>query len=151
MLVEIQLRATQGEVTDHRPAPPVPGLVHMPPGCNSTPTFITSGVLLTDEAISALLDAGIDHIQLRFQDSDPARSKRIGGYRGGHEKKLAAARRIKNAGLPLTTNFVIHRHNADRVDEMSAMGEALEFNIGPDAQIAANGPVRSDKKKRAES
>ena len=87
--------------------------------------IITSGVLLTDEAMTALLDAGTDHIQLSFQDSDPATAERIGGYAGGHAKKLAAAQRIKAAGLPLTTNFVIHRLNADRVGEMIAMAEAL--------------------------
>ncbi|MFJ5932286.1 pyrroloquinoline quinone biosynthesis protein PqqE [Sphingomonas sp. NPDC092440] len=87
--------------------------------------IITSGVLLSDEAMMALLDAGVDHIQLSFQDSDPANAERIGGYRGGHEKKLAAAARIKAAGLPLTTNFVIHSRNVDRVGEMIAMAEAL--------------------------
>ena len=45
--------------------------------------IITSGVLLSDEAMMALLDAGVDHIQLSFQDSDPANAERIGGYRGG--------------------------------------------------------------------
>ncbi|WP_082734652.1 pyrroloquinoline quinone biosynthesis protein PqqE [Novosphingobium sp. CCH12-A3] len=87
--------------------------------------IITSGVLLTDEAMAALLDAGVDHIQLSFQDADPVTAERIGGYAGGHAKKLAAAQRIKAAGLPLTTNFVIHRHNADRVGAMIAMAETL--------------------------
>jgi len=87
--------------------------------------IITSGVLLTDAAMAALLDAGIDHIQLSFQDARAAPADRIGGYHGGHEKKLAAARRIREAGLPLTANFVIHRQNIERVGEMIALGEAL--------------------------
>jgi len=103
----------------------LPTLVRHAAGLQLYTNLITSGVLLTDEAMGALLDAGIDHIQLSFQDSDAANAERIGGYTGGHEKKLAAARRIKSAGLPLTTNFVVHSQNADRVDEMIAMGEAL--------------------------
>jgi len=87
--------------------------------------IITSGVLLTDEAMAALLEAGVDHIQLSFQDVDPVMAEWIGGYAGGHAKKLLAAQRIKAAGLPLTTNFVIHRHNVDRVDAMIAMAHAL--------------------------
>jgi pyrroloquinoline quinone biosynthesis protein E len=86
---------------------------------------ITSGVLLTDAAMAALAQAGVDHIQLSFQDSDVASAEAIGGYRGGHAKKLAAAGRIRAAGLPLTTNFVIHRLNADRVAEMIALGVEL--------------------------
>lgn len=87
--------------------------------------IITSGVLLTDAAMAELLDAGIDHIQLSFQDSGVENGDRFGGYRGGHAKKLEAARRIREAGLPLTANFVIHRQNAERVGEMIALGEAL--------------------------
>jgi pyrroloquinoline quinone biosynthesis protein E len=87
--------------------------------------IITSGVLLTDAAMTALLAAGIDHIQLSFQDAFAGPADRFGGYRGGHEKKLAAAVRIRDAGLPLTANFVIHRQNVERIDDMLALGEAL--------------------------
>ncbi|MGK6323120.1 pyrroloquinoline quinone biosynthesis protein PqqE [Sphingomonas sp. DT-51] len=87
--------------------------------------IITSGVLLSDAAMAALLAAGIDHIQLSFQDAFAGPADRFGGYRGGHEKKLAAAARIRDAGLPLTANFVVHRQNVDRVDDMLELGEAL--------------------------
>ena len=87
--------------------------------------IITSGVLLTDATIAPLLEAGIDHIQLSFQDADFAEADRFGGYRGGHAKKLEAARRIRDAGLPLTANFVVHKQNVDRVEAMIALGEAL--------------------------
>ena len=88
--------------------------------------IITSGVLLTEAAMSELLAAGIDHIQLSFQDAGAAAADRIGGYRGGHAKKLEAARRIHEAGLPLTANFVVHKQNAERVAEMIALGEELD-------------------------
>lgn len=87
--------------------------------------IITSGVLLTDAAMAELLAAGIDHIQLSFQDAGPEEADRVGGYRGAHAKKLEAARRIREAGLPLTANFVIHRQNIARVEAMIALGEAL--------------------------
>ncbi len=87
--------------------------------------IITSGVLLTEEAMRALLAAGIDHIQLSFQDARTEDADRFGGYRGGHGKKLEAARRIREAGLPLTANFVIHKQNIERVEAMIALGEAL--------------------------
>jgi len=87
--------------------------------------IITSGVLLSDAAMANLLAAGIDHIQLSFQDSGAGEADRFGGYRGGHAKKLEAARRIREAGLPLTANFVVHRQNVERVDDMIALGEEL--------------------------
>jgi pyrroloquinoline quinone biosynthesis protein E len=86
---------------------------------------ITSGVLLTDEAMANLMDAGVDHVQLSFQDADAALADEIGAYKGGHAKKLDAARRIREAGLPLTANFVVHRRNLDGLDAMIALGEAL--------------------------
>ncbi len=87
--------------------------------------LITSGVLLTDTAMADLLAAGIDHIQLSFQGADALAADVIGGYRGGHAKKLEAARRIREAGLTLTTNFVIHRQNIADLPAMLALGEDL--------------------------
>lgn len=118
----LQIHFSGGEPMARRD---LPALVRHAAQLDLYSNIITSGVLLTDEAMAALSDAGVDHIQLSFQDSDPASAERIGGYRGGHEKKLAAAGRIKAAGLPLTTNFVIHSLNVDRVGEMIAMADDL--------------------------
>jgi pyrroloquinoline quinone biosynthesis protein E len=87
--------------------------------------IITSGVTLDDRAMAALMEAGVDHIQLSFQDVDPAENDIIGASPGAFAKKQAAAARIREAGLPLTLNFVIHRANAGRVPQMIAMAEAL--------------------------
>jgi pyrroloquinoline quinone biosynthesis protein E len=87
--------------------------------------LITSGVMLTEASLAALVEAGVDHIQLSFQDAETESAERIGGYRGGQAKKLEAARLIKAAGLPLTTNFVIHRQNVERLDQMIALAERL--------------------------
>jgi pyrroloquinoline quinone biosynthesis protein E len=88
--------------------------------------IITSGVTLDDRMMANLMRAGVDHIQLSFQDVDPAANDFFGGSPGAFEKKRAAAGRIRNAGLPLTLNFVVHRGNADRVPQMIAMAEALQ-------------------------
>lgn len=103
----------------------LPALVAHAAAAGLYTNIITSGVLLTDAAMAALLEAGIDHIQLSFQDAHAPEADRFGGYRGGHAKKLEAARRIREAGLPLTANFVIHRQNIERVEDMIALGEAL--------------------------
>ncbi len=85
--------------------------------------LITSGVTLDDRAMAALMGAGIDHIQLSFQDIDPAQNDRIGNHRGAYAKKAAAASRIREAGLPLTLNFVLHRTNVARAGAMIAFAE----------------------------
>ncbi len=88
--------------------------------------IITSGVTLDDRAMAALMQAGVDHIQLSFQDSDATQNDALGGSPGSFAKKQAAAARIRAAGLPLTVNFVIHRANAHRVPDMIALAEALQ-------------------------
>ncbi len=87
--------------------------------------IITSGVTLDDRAMAALMQANVDHIQLSFQDVDPASNDMLGASPGAFAKKQAAAARIREAGLPLTVNFVIHRANAGRVPQMLEMAEAL--------------------------
>ena len=87
--------------------------------------LITSGIQLTDATLSVLVDAGLDHVQLSFQDSEEAGAEHIGGLRGAQARKLDAARIIRNHGLPLTLNFVIHRQNIARLPDMIAMSEQL--------------------------
>lgn len=88
--------------------------------------LITAGVLLDAERLAALKAAGLDHVQLSFQDSEAAGADRIGGYKGGHEKKLAVARQIREAGLPLTLNLVVHRQNLHHLDALLAMAMELD-------------------------
>ncbi len=87
--------------------------------------LITSGVMLDAKSLQALADAGLDHVQLSFQDADAVQADRIGGYRDGHARKLVVARLIRDAGLPLTANFVVHRQNLDRLPEMLALGQEI--------------------------
>ena len=88
--------------------------------------IITSGVTLDDRMMAGLMGAGVDHIQLSFQDVDPSANDSFGASPGAFAKKQAAARRIRASGLPLTLNFVVHRDNAARIPQMIAMAEALE-------------------------
>jgi pyrroloquinoline quinone biosynthesis protein E len=87
--------------------------------------LITAGVLLDEAAIEKLKAAGIDHIQLSFQDVIAESGDRVAGLAGAHTRKLAVAAAIRQAGLPLTLNFVVHRQNAERVPEMLALAESL--------------------------
>jgi PqqA peptide cyclase len=87
--------------------------------------LITSGVTLTADSLTALRSAGLDHVQLSFQDAEAEGGDRIGGMPGGHARKLVAARLIREAGLPLTVNFVVHRGNLDHLPAMLALGEQL--------------------------
>ncbi len=78
--------------------------------------LITAGVGL-DEALTArLAAAGLDHVQISFQGARPQTTEAIGRLRGSHEKKLAAARAVRAAGLPLTVNAPIHRRNIEEVE-----------------------------------
>jgi pyrroloquinoline quinone biosynthesis protein E len=80
--------------------------------------LITSGVLLDEARLAALAAAGLEHVQLSFQASDAVTGDRVAGYRGGHRRKLAAARLVRAAGLPLTINLVVHRQNLDGLAAM---------------------------------
>lgn len=80
--------------------------------------LITSGVGLTAARLADLAEAGLDHVQVSFQDSDPESADRIAGYRGAYARKRALAAEVRRLGLPLTVNAVIHRANIDRIRDM---------------------------------
>jgi PqqA peptide cyclase len=80
--------------------------------------LITSAVGVTPARLAALVDRGLDHVQISIQDSEPAEADRIAGYRGAYRQKIALAREVSKAGLRLTVNAVIHKHNIRRIPEM---------------------------------
>jgi PqqA peptide cyclase len=88
--------------------------------------LITSGVLLNEAKIATLAEAGLDHVQLSFQDAEAAAGDRIGGYKGGHERKIQVARLVRKVGLPLTLNMVVHRQNLDHLEDMIQIAADLD-------------------------
>jgi pyrroloquinoline quinone biosynthesis protein E len=88
-------------------------------------TLVTAGTLLTPEKTAKLREVGLDHIQISIQDSRASLSDNIAGIRS-FEQKLAAARLVKKLGFPLTLNFVLHRYNLDRIEEIIELAETLE-------------------------
>ena len=96
--------------------------------------LITSGVLCDRARLERLASAGLEHVQLSFQGATSDIGNRIGGHVGGHEKKLLFARHVRETGLPLTANFVVHRQNLHQLDAMIEM--AVE--IGAERAEIAN-------------
>lgn len=88
--------------------------------------LITAGVTLDAARVHTLKDAGLDHVQLSLQGTDVATAERIGNMKGGHARKLAIARLIRDAGLPLTLNAVVHRQNLDQLETI--VDTALELD-----------------------
>lgn len=88
--------------------------------------LITSGVMLDRAKCDALAAAGLDHVQISVQDTDPAGALRISAYPDGLARKRAAALLVGEAGLALTINAVVHRQNLDRLGELIAFAESVE-------------------------
>jgi pyrroloquinoline quinone biosynthesis protein E len=86
--------------------------------------LITSGIPLTRERLAGLKARGLDNVQVSIQDVTAAGSDRIAGLRS-FERKLEVARWVKELGLPLTLNTVLHRDNLDHVGEVIALAESL--------------------------
>lgn len=83
-----------------------------------TTNLITSGVGITTRTMRDLWEAGLDHVQVSFQDADAVSSDHVAGYRGAFQRKRAVAAEAARLGLPLTVHFVVHRANIGRVSEM---------------------------------
>jgi len=80
--------------------------------------LITSGIGLTARRLGELRDAGLDHVQVSIQDSDPQSADHIAGYQGAFARKCELAREVVRLKLPLTVNAVMHRANIERIGEM---------------------------------
>ncbi len=87
--------------------------------------LITSGLGLTDAKVQSFKEAGLDHIQVSFQASDPELNNAVAGSRKAFDQKLAMAKAVKEAGYPMVLNFVIHRHNIHQMNDILRLCEDL--------------------------
>jgi len=86
--------------------------------------LITSGIGLSRDRLQALVDAGLDHIQISFQDSAEEPANWIAGAKS-HAHKVELAGWIREHHLAFTTNLVIHRQNLNHLEEMITFLEGL--------------------------
>ena len=86
--------------------------------------LLTSGVGLTKERAAALKAAGLDHVQLSFQDSTRELNDFLSHTRT-FQLKQEVGETIKALGWPMVMNVVIHRLNIDHIDRIIAMADAL--------------------------
>jgi len=87
--------------------------------------LITSGVGLNERRIGALKEAGLDHIQVSFQDSTREMNDFLSSTRT-FELKRRVAKMVKAHGYPMVLNVVLHRLNIDHVGQILDMAAELE-------------------------
>jgi pyrroloquinoline quinone biosynthesis protein E len=86
--------------------------------------LITSGLGLNEDRLQKLVNAGLDHIQISFQDSREAAANWIAGAKA-HAHKIELSHVIRKYKLAFTVNLVVHRQNLDHLEEMIAFIEQL--------------------------
>jgi len=86
--------------------------------------LITSGIPADRARLAELAAAGLNSVQLSVQDVDPHGAAWIAG-RDDIDAKLEVAAAVRELGLPLTLNVVIHRGNIARVGAFIALAERI--------------------------
>jgi pyrroloquinoline quinone biosynthesis protein E len=87
-------------------------------------TLVTSGLGLTAERARALVDAGLDHVQISFQAAEREAAERIAGTRSW-ETKCRAAAAVRELGVAFTVNVVLHRDNLDQLEQIIELAAAF--------------------------
>ena len=89
--------------------------------------LITSAIPLSRERLESFRAAGLDNVQISVQDVTADASDRIAGRRS-FDRKLEVGGWVKELGMPLTLNIVLHRGNLDRVAEVVALAERMNVD-----------------------
>ncbi|HET7206712.1 MAG TPA: pyrroloquinoline quinone biosynthesis protein PqqE [Terriglobales bacterium] len=89
--------------------------------------LITSGIGLSRDGLARLVHAGLDHIQLSFQDSTAESADWIAGTRS-HAHKMELAGWIREHRMAFTANLVVHRQNLDHLEAMIRFLQGLRPN-----------------------
>jgi len=87
--------------------------------------LITSALGLTRDRLQQLQQAGLDNVQISFQSDEERLADAIAGKRA-HTRKRQAAQMVREAGMPLAINMVLHRRNIARLPEMISLAEECD-------------------------
>ena len=118
----LQVHLSGGEPTVR---PDLPEIIREVSNLGLYSNLITAAVTLDEAKFAALVDAGVDHIQISVQDSDAANADHISAFKGGLEKKRRVAEWVIDADLPLTINAPVHRQNIEHLE--ATIDLALEW------------------------
>jgi pyrroloquinoline quinone biosynthesis protein E len=113
-----------------------PDLVELVAAANRAGLYtnlITSGLGLSDDRLQQLVSAGLDHLQLSFQDSREDSANWIAGAKA-QAHKITLARDVRKYKIAFTVNLVVHRQNLDHLEEMILFIE----DLAPDRMEIAN-------------
>ncbi len=87
--------------------------------------LVTAGLPIEPADVEPLAKRGLRSVQLSIQDAEAGASDAMAGTES-FGRKLAFARAVRDAELPLTVNVVVHRRNLDRVADLIALARALD-------------------------
>lgn len=118
----LQLHLSGGEPASRRDLVP---LVKAAREAGLYTNLITSGIGLTERRLNELDAAGLDHVQLSLQGTNPELADEIGGYNGGFKRKMQVAEWIGKIGFPLTLNAVLHRRNLHQLPRAVEMAQEM--------------------------
>ena len=101
---------------------------------------------MTEKRIKDLKEAGLDHIQLSFQDSTKEMNDFLSSTKTFDLKKRVA-NLIKKYDYPMVLNCVLHRLNIDHIEEILKMAEAMgaEFVELANTQFYSWGMLNRDQ------
>jgi pyrroloquinoline quinone biosynthesis protein E len=102
----------------------LPALVAAARAAGLYTNLITSGLGWTRDRALELVHAGLDSIQISFQADEPGLGDEVAGATA-HLAKVAAARLVRELGVPLSLNVVLHRRNLDRLEQIIALAHDL--------------------------
>jgi PqqA peptide cyclase len=104
--------------------PDLPELVSRASDLGCYVNLVTSGLGLTRSRLADLAERGLAHVQLSVQGADAVRADLIAGAKA-HARKIEAAKVVRELGLPLSVNVVLHRANHDQVGAIIDLAEQL--------------------------
>lgn len=103
----------------------LPELVQEARGMGYYTNLITSAVGMTRKRLSKLKESGLDSIQISFQ----AEQRDLNAFIGGKDtflQKLKMMRAVREEGIPLTLNVVIHRLNIERMKDICKLCDSMQ-------------------------
>ncbi len=85
----------------------------------------SNGMLIDDEVVAKLKDAGMWTVAISLDSSFPQRHDEFRGVKGCWDRAVNAIKSLKRAGIETQVNCTVTQQNYDEVDDILALAESL--------------------------
>jgi len=103
-------------------------------------TLFTNATAMNKRLLTTLQEVHVEIVRTSIDGADAEEHDMVRGYKGAYDKTMSTINVLKDMGIPVQINTVIHKLNIHNVDDIVNNLQDKELSFRLDSYVPMNGP-----------